>query len=143
MNFRNLVTGFVAAAIAVLTVHQSIVFGLDSAGVISREAWSVKPHGPLQIPTILNSVFWGGLWGSVLALLYNKLPGSAAWIKGLLFGWLIYFFSNNLILPLIKGNPLFFGGDLNQLAAVFLILSGFGMATAIIYNAFRVRDELA
>jgi hypothetical protein len=141
--FRNVVTGFVAAAIAVLTVHQSIVFALDNIGFIDRDAWSLAPHGPFQIPTIVNAVVWGGLWGALFALLFSKLPGQAAWLKGLLFGWMIYLFSNNLILPLIKGNPLFFGGNINQLVAVFLILSGFGIATAVIYNALRVRDELA
>jgi hypothetical protein len=140
VNLRNVVTGFLAAALAVVTVHQSIVFGLDSAGIIKRAAWSLEPMGPLQIPTLLNSMFWGGLWGAVLALVYPKLPGSAAWLKGLVFGWLIYVLSNNLILPLIKGKPLFFGGDFNQLLSVFLILSGFGIATAVIYNALRSRD---
>lgn len=139
VSFRNVVTGFAAAAIAVVTVHQSIVFGLDSGGIIKRAAWSLDPVGPFQLPTILNSIFWGGLWGAVLALVYPKLPGSAAWFKGLVFGWLIYLLSNNLILPLIKGKPLFYGGDTNQLLSVFLILSGFGAATAVIYNALRSR----
>jgi hypothetical protein len=139
VSFRNVVTGFAAAAIAVVTVHQCIVFGLDSAGIIKRAAWSLDPVGPFQIPTILNSIFWGGLWGAVLALVYPKLPGSAAWLKGLVFGWLIYLLSNNLILPLMKGKPLFYGGDTNQLLSVFLILSGFGAATAVIYNALRNR----
>jgi hypothetical protein len=127
--------GFLSAAIAVLTVHQGLVFLLDASGLISRQAWSLAPHGPLQVPSLLNAVFWGGLWGSVLALVYDIVPGRAAAIKGLVFGWMIYLFSNNLILPILKGTPLFYGGDLNQLLAVFVILSGFGATTAIIYNA--------
>jgi hypothetical protein len=139
MNARpsNLALGFFAAAIAVVTVHQSIVFILNETGLISRTAWSMAPHGPLAVPSLLNAVFWGGLWGALLVLLYDNLPGRGPLPKGLLFGWAIYLFSNNIILPLIKGQPLFYGGDVNQLLAVFLILSGFGMATAFIYSLLR------
>ncbi len=134
------VLGFIAAALAVLTVHQSIVFLLDVSGLITRQAWSLAPTGPLQVPTIVNGVFWGGLWGSLMALVYHKIPGGAAWLKGLLFGWMMYIVSNSTLLPLIKGNPMFFGGDVNQALAVFLILSGFGITTALIYNWLQGRD---
>ena len=135
----RLLLGFLAAAIAVVTVHQSIVFLLDASGLITRQAWSTAPHGPLQVPTIVNSTFWGGLWGALLGLIYDRFPGRSAWLKGLLFGWMMYIVSNSTLLPLIKGQPLFFDFQWNQALAVFLILSGFGMATAILYDWLRQR----
>lgn len=137
---KSLALGFLAAALAVVTVHQSIVYLLDASGLISRQAWSMAAHGPLQVPAIVNGMFWGGLWGSLLAVLYDRLPTNAAWLKGLIFGWGVYVLSNNLILPILKGQPLFYGGNFNQLLSVFLILSGFGMATALIYNWLRGRE---
>jgi hypothetical protein len=140
-NLKNVILGFVAAAISVIFVHQTIILLLNLAGLTDRTPWSLSPVPPLGIPTLLNAIFWGGFWGSLLALLWNLLPGANAALKGLLYGWMIYLFSNCLILPLIKGQPLFYGFESNRLFTVFLILSGFATATAIIYERFLIRSK--
>ena len=137
LSLRYVVMGFIAAAIAVVLVHQSIVFLLNTAGIWDKAPWSTAPTGPWGVPSILNSIFWGGLWGAVLALAFNTLPGTATWLKGLFFGWMIFLVSNCVVLPLIKGQPLFYSFDPAKLLSVFLILSGFGIATALIYERLR------
>jgi hypothetical protein len=133
----TLLLGFLAAAIAVVTVHQGIVFALNKAGVWPVKPWSTAPHGPYKVPTIVNSIFWGGLWGVVFAAFRPYIPGGAVWQQGLVFGLAIALFSNFTILPMIKGQPLFFGMDVKKMAIVLAILSGFGIATAVVFHWLR------
>ena len=133
----TLLLGFVAAALAVLIVHQGIVFALNRAGIWPAKPWSTAPIGPWQVPTIVNSVFWGGLWGVVYAALQRYIPGDQAWQQGLIFGLLMALISNFTILPTIKGQPLFMGGDTRKIAIVLTILSGFGIATAVFFQWLR------
>ncbi len=136
-NYRNLATGFLAAAIAVVSVHQGLLPVSNLIGLENRLPWATDPVGPLGVPRIVNGMFWGALWGALLALLFDRLPGSAAFLKGLVFGWGVFLISNCLVLPLIKGNPLFYDFDANKLISVFMLLSGFGAATAVIYSWLR------
>ena len=133
----SLLIGFIAAAISVVIVHQGIVFALNRAGIWPAKPWSTEPTGPYKVPTIVNSIFWGGMWGVVYALFQRYVPGHQAWQQGLVFGWLMALISNFTILPTIKGQPLFMGGDQKKIAIVLLILSGFGIATAVVYQGLR------
>ena len=143
---RDALLGFIAAAIAVVTVHQAIVFGVTNYGLLpaTTKAWNTAPLGPLNIPTIANSVFWGGLWGALFGLIHHKLPGGALWLKGLIYGLIITVISNWTLLPLIKKFVfgvtapaqigLFSGGDPKRMLAVVLILAGFGATTGLVYG---------
>lgn len=143
---KNLLLGFIAAVIAVVTVHQLIVLLLTQAGLIKGQPWSMNAVPPFGVPQIINGMFWGGLWGALYAAIHDRLPGGMTWLKGLIYGWLIVVFSNWLILPFIKGTllgqkgqALFVGGDPQRLLAGALILGGFGVATALIYQALSDR----
>lgn len=64
-SIRNLLFGFIAGAIAVVVVHQSVVYALVATGMLPATSipWNLKPYGPLGVPTVVNTMFWGGLWG--------------------------------------------------------------------------------
>jgi hypothetical protein len=130
----ELVRGFVAAAISVLAIHQVIVGLANKLGLWPGQPYSTAPIGPLGVPTIVNSIFWGGLWGVVYALFNQHLPDGPLWLRGMMFGWLMVVFSNCLLVPFLKGQPLFFGFDPKKLMSVTLILSGFGAALALLYD---------
>ena len=132
--FMELIRGLVAAALAVLVAHQPIVLVLNKLGLWPAKPYSMAPIGPLAVPGIVNSVFWGSLWGAVYALVHRYLPAGPTWLQGMMFGWLMAVFSNSILVPLIKGQPLFFGFDLQKLLCVFLILSGFGAALALLFE---------
>ncbi len=140
--------GFVAGAIAVLTVHQSIVYVLASAKILpaTSQAWSMATIAPFGIPKIANDVFWGGLWGALFAVVWPKIPGGALWLRGLIFGLLVALFSNWMLVPFIKGtllkfpNQAFFGGlDPTRMMATLLILGGFGLTIGLVYGILRGR----
>ena len=148
----RMVLGFIAAAISVLIVHQSIVYLLGVSGMIRATPWTMRPigYGPFPgIPLLLNSVFWGGVWGAVFGLAYDKLPGTWSWLKGLIFGILVVIFSNWIFLPLIRQYVFkyppqalfsgFNGSNPMVLLPGFLILAGFGLGLGIVYGLLARR----
>jgi hypothetical protein len=146
----RIVLGFVAAAITVLVVHESIIYALATAGYISpNRAWSMTPAvPPWGVPRLINNIFWGGLWGSLFALLYEWVPGGKSWLKGLVFGLCMVVVSNWALLPLIKGRifgqanqDLFSGWDPQRMLITLAIIGGFGTGLGIIYGLItRVRS---
>jgi hypothetical protein len=127
---KKLAFGFVAGAIAVVTVHEIIDFILHATVGFPRVPWSMEPAATTGVPQIVSDVFWGGLWGILFALISDKIPGGSLTVKGLIFGIVGPAILGVFILvPLITGRfPLFFGFDLKLLACVLLILAGFGAA---------------
>ena len=149
----RIVLGFIAAAISVLIVHQGIVYVLGMYGMTRGVPWNMAPikYGPVPwLPLLANTVFWGGLWGIVFALIYNWLPGGWSWLKGLIFGLLIVLISNWTMLPLIRQyafnyppQPLFSGFNPQTMLVVVLIVGGFGLGLGIIYGLIGPRDRTA
>ena len=133
----DLLRGFVAAALSVVFVHQVIVLVLNKLGLWPAKAYSTAPLGPLHVPTIVNSIFWGGLWGVVFVLTRHLLPDVHPCLQGALFGLLMLIFSNSLLVPLLKGQPVFFGFDFKKILSVALILSFFGAGMAQIIEWLR------
>jgi len=144
---RSVMLGFVAAAISVLIVHENIIFLLNATGFIPSHGWSMTPAiPPWGVPRLINNVFWGGLWGVLFALTFDRIPGGMAWLKGLIFGLFIVVVSNWTLLPLIKGkvfglpNQVLFGGwNPTRMWIVAVIGGGFGLGLGIIYDFLRRR----
>jgi hypothetical protein len=137
----RIVLGFIAAMIAVAIAHEGIIYGLTQAGWIRGSAWGLQPIPPWGVPRLINNMFWGGLWGALFALIYDRLPGNAAWLKGLIYGLSIVVVSNWLLLPLIKGQifgqpgqVLFGGGDPQRMWPPLVIVGGYGLALGVIYG---------
>jgi hypothetical protein len=151
----RILLGFVAAALAVLLVHQPIIGALAAAKVIPAVAYNMEPlktappmlasmfagFGFKGWPALFNNVFWGGLWGVLYALVFARLP-MAGWVKGLLLGVFVMVASNWLLLPYLRGQPLFAGFDPTRMAVTACIILPFGIATAIIYG-LMARGERA
>lgn len=148
----NVLLGFIAGALAVVTVHQAVVFIFGNMGLARGTAWSFETTGPYglwlgtpgeiswRVPRLVNLMFWGGVWGSVYALVERKLPGRAAWMRGLVLAVLMVVFANWMAIPFLK-NTLFgakleyFGGLVVQRMLVSLAINAsFGVALGILYD---------
>ena len=102
------ILGFIAGFLAVLIFHQGLWYLFELVGFtpfISR-AWALDPIPPFGVPWVISKAFWGGVWGAVLALLFQNLRGGAYWgawiIVGSVAPTLVAFF----VVPPIKGQPI-------------------------------------
>jgi hypothetical protein len=149
-TISRLVVGFVSAVLAVVLVHQSMVWVLTWIGLIKSTPWGLAPVPPFGVPMLINGMFWGGLWGALYGLIHERLPGGVSAIRGLVYGLAILVVSNWLALPFIRGQLLgqkgqvFFAGfDPQRMLAGALILAAFGIGLGVIHalinGAMRAR----
>ena len=146
MNFlRTVILGFIAGAIATLTVHEFVSWVFNNPAIWTgwpRTSWSKAPVDVallgIQIPEIFSAMFWGGVWGSLFGLILGSRPIGSMTLKGAILGLLGPALIGVFILvPMLKGGAPFLGGDTGKIIPVLAILMSFGAATAWLYGAFR------
>ena len=135
----RILIGFIAGAIAVVTVHELINLILLNAGLFPRVPWSMAPAAMSGVPQIVSDMFWGGAWGSLFALFAANRGNTL--LNGAFFGMagpaLIGVF---IAVPLLTNRfPMFFNGDAKMIGSVLLILAGWGAATAWLYGMISAR----
>lgn len=89
-----IVVGFIAGAIAVATFHQGVVWALKTAGMLpnatpwstEQVTWTIPGWQTLQVPRLVNWMFWGGVWGAVFGLIFGGLGRPLLPIVGIIFG---------------------------------------------------------
>ncbi len=143
---KGIVLGFIAGAIATLTVHEFISWLFNNPNIWTgwdRVSWSKEPVSnillpELEVPKIISAMFWGGLWGSLFGVILGARPQGALTIQGAILGLfgpaIVGVF---LVVPFLKGGEPFFGGDVSKIVPVIVILMGWGAATAWLYGYFR------
>jgi hypothetical protein len=139
---NKIIFGFLAGALGVLVFHQLTLFGL-----LGRTPWSNwAPVQPFGVPAILNTTFWGGVWGIALAITIARLPAlfPRRPPNGLLY--LMGAFVFGAVLPTLVGwyvVPLIKGGTLGPRGIWYnaLIINGmWGLGTAFFLNLLTVRS---
>ena len=134
-TIRNAALGFVAAAISVLVAHQVMVLALHLIGWVPNAPYSFRPN-PWGVPIIVNSLFWGGLWGIAFAFVAPKLPIQATWLKGIALGLIgPLLIGGWIVLAAIRGQPYFAGFAPQRMLIGALILGAFGLGWIYIYQA--------
>ncbi|MGL4441534.1 MAG: hypothetical protein ACRCUE_19965 [Bosea sp. (in: a-proteobacteria)] len=137
---RQLVFGFIAGALAVLVFHQGMVLVLHLAGQAPRFPWSIAPIAPWAVPTIVNQMFWGGLWGVGFAFIGSRIPLGGDLVRGAIFGllgpWLL---GNGILVPLFKGGTYLWGFNPQNMWRGALIGAAFGLGIAVFMRVFRGR----
>jgi hypothetical protein len=100
-------SGFIAAAISVLTFHQGMweaLHLLALPGLTMPPWYPTDPIAPFGVPRIINLCFWGGLYGIVFGLVMPRLD-APYWLCGLAVG-IIAALVGLLLVPAIKGLPI-------------------------------------
>ena len=135
---RDLVLGFIAGAIAVPIFHQLMVFLLTQAGMLQGIIFSMRPVPPFSVPTILNQMFWGGVWGLLLAVLIDRRPPAfPAWVVGFLLGAIALPMVGWFVVAPIKGLPLAAGWNITRMLASVIINGFWGIGAALIFLGLR------
>ncbi|MCC7254070.1 hypothetical protein [Hyphomicrobium sp.] len=134
---KSLVLGFIAGAIAFVTVHEAISLWLLNAGHTTHVPWSTEPSLLTGYPEIASGAVWGGLWGAIFAVILGSVPQGALTLRGALLGLLGTALVGVLVvLPLIKSEPPFLGNDINLIWPQLLLGAAFGAVTAWLYGFF-------
>lgn len=137
LNGKTLAYGFVAGTIAVVIFHQGMIFLLWLAGLVPAFPWSLRPiAGPVPTPSLLNNMFWGGLWGVAFAMFGRLLPIAHDALRGAVLGLIgPWFLGGGILLPLIKGGAFFWSWPAQRYLIGALILSSFGAGWAMLMSA--------
>lgn len=139
---RVLLIGFVAGALATATFHQVAVLILANAGLIQATPYSLRPVPPFAVPTILNAMFWGGLWGVLFALLEDRWPrGWSRLASGFVFGLAGPLLVTWFVVSPLRGQPVAAGFDPSRMLAGVLILGAFGIGLGLIYDVLSRRSR--
>ena len=132
MKPARLVFGFICAALAVLFFHQAVLTFYNGMGCTPNPAYRQTPIAPWGVPALWNSAFWGGMWGVLYAAIVDRRPASMPlWLFTILYCLALPLVLGAwIIVPLIKGLPLFANGNtLAMIRAVgFYSAWGFGLA---------------
>ncbi len=142
MDFRRIMLGFAAGALAVPVFHQAALALLHAAG-IEPAAWNMAPVPPFGVPALISAAFWGGLWGIVLALVEPRLPrgGAAYWLAALAFGAVLPTLVVYLVVLPLKGVPLSAALRWPGIVIGPVVNGAWGVGTALLLRAFAGREE--
>ncbi len=137
VSFRNLLVGFIAGAIAMVTVHELITLWLLNAGYTSRVPWSTEPSALTGYPQIATDAVFGGVWGAIFALILGNVPKGSMTVRGAILGLIGPALIGALVaIPLIRNEPPLYGSDINLIWPVLVAGAGFGAAAAWLYGFF-------
>jgi hypothetical protein len=136
---RDLAFGFVAGALAVAIFHQIMVLILTAGGMIPGTPYSLRPTPPFSVPAVVNTMFWGGVWGVVYAAVVDRFPTNwPFWAVGLVFGAIGPVLVGWFVVAPIKGLPVAAGFVPTRMLAGVLINGFWGLGTAIIFAGLRI-----
>lgn len=136
-SLKSIVLGFLAGVIATLTVHEALKCVMVDAGFLQATPWDMSPSTLFGLPKIVGLSLWGGVWGSILAMIFGNVPTGSMTIRGALFGIIgPALLGAFLWIPLINGQPPFYDGEPTKIIGVLVILAGFGSVTAWLYGFF-------
>ena len=130
---RDLVLGFIAGALAVVTFHQVMVFLLSTVGLIQSRVYVMRGVPPFGVPTLLNQMFWGGLWGLLFAAIADTLPSWPLGLLGFTFGVLGPVLTSWFVVAPLKGTPIVAGWVPQRMLAGLLINGCWGIGMVLIY----------
>lgn len=136
MSTNTVVAAFVSGFLAVLVFHQGVWALFSAAGKTPAPAWSMQRVGPLGVPQVVSSAFWGGLWGILLVLLLPAIePRLGYWSGATIAGALLTTLVALLIVFPLKGRP--FAAGWNPAIWIFALLvnAAWGLGTAVFLRA--------
>lgn len=125
---RWILTGLIAGGVSVLIFHQGVAELLYHAGVISNAPYPMGATQPFGVPAIWSMVFWGAVWGGILAATLSRLQAAALIAASIVFGAIVPTLIAGLIVAPIKHAPFSVGVAL-AVNAAWGLGTGLGLAT--------------
>jgi len=134
---KSVVLGFIAGAIATVAVQQLIDLYFMNTELFPPVPWTAQQPALSNVPPIAISAVLGGIWGAIFAVILGSVPKGSMTLRGAVLGIvgpaLLGVF---VAAPLLNGNELFLGGDVNLIWPVLVVTAVFGAITAWLYGFF-------
>jgi hypothetical protein len=128
----RLLLGFVAGFLATLVFHQLALAILWSAGIAPFGPFSMAPTRPFGIPAVFSLALWGGVWGTLFALIDVSFPRRwGYWLTSFLFGAIFPSLVALLVVLPLKGKPMGGGWHGPLWVTAFLINGAWGVGTGV------------
>ena len=119
--------GFVAGVVSVLTFHQGVVELFHLAGA-TTPAWSMRLVPPFSVPLTVDLSFWGGVYGLIFGIFAPSLR--PIWAYGIALGCIAAVVAWLVVAPL-KGLPVAYGGDPQQLIRSLIVNASWGLGVGV------------
>lgn len=136
---RWLLVGFASGAVSVLLFHQGALGLLNAWELSARAPYSMAPTRPWGVPVVWSLVFWGGLWGAVLAATLGRLQGARLVLGAALFGAVLPTLAALLVVAPLKGQPAAAGVVPLAILIGLLVNGAWGLGTGIGLTLFGRR----
>jgi uncharacterized membrane protein len=131
---RRIIFGFIAGFLATIIFHQIALELLHLAGVAPNAAWSMQPKKPFGVPSVISLSFWGGVWGIILVLIFDRFRGAAYWIGSIIFGAILPTLVAAFVVAPLKHQPM---PHTPAMAMLGLTVNGaWGFGTALFNRLF-------
>lgn len=128
----RLLFGFIAGFLATLIFHQFMLAVLWGVGLAPFGPFSMAATPPFGVPAVFSLAFWGGVWGSLFALIEGRFPPRGAyWVTAFLFGAILPSLAALLVVLPLKGRPMGGGWYPPLLLTAFLINGAWGIGTGL------------
>jgi len=136
-----LAVGFVAGIIGVVVFHQLALAALHAAGLTPGMAYSTKPTSPMGVPQFVSLAFWGGLWGILGALLFQRLTGARLVATFVVFGAIAPTLVAWFVVAPMKGLPMAAGFKPAAMMVGPMVNAAWGLGTGLVLAWFRDRGR--
>ncbi|MGK7865832.1 hypothetical protein [Falsiroseomonas sp. E2-1-a20] len=148
---KVILLGFICGALAVVVFHQGTLYvlyhqfpliktltGAADAFRPGSAGFSIRPVPPLGVPQIVSMMFWGGLWGIVLAALirWGRMPDL---LTGFVLGAVVCTVVGFTVVAQLRGAPMWAGGNSFVWIRAVLLNGAFGWGAAFLMRPFSVR----
>jgi hypothetical protein len=142
LSFRLLVLGFIAGAIAVPIFHQGMIYILFLMKQVPNAPWNMATmKGPFPLPTLVNQMFWGGVWGAAFAAVGHLIPIAHNILRGAIYGLIgPFLLGGGVLVPYFKGGlPYFWSWPFSRFINGGLIGAAFGIGIVVLFRALTKR----
>jgi len=94
----------------------------------------MRPVPPFGVPSVISLSFWGGVWGIILVLIFDRFRGAAYWIWSIVFGAIAPTLVAAFVVAPLKHQPM---PHTAAMAAIGLTVNAaWGFGTALFYRLF-------
>jgi hypothetical protein len=128
---RWVLVGLLSGALSVVLFHQGAAALLHVLEITPRAPYSLQPTRPFGVPAFWSIVFWGGVWGALLAATLARLDRARVVLAATLFGAIFPTLVAWFVVAPLKGQPMAAGFAPAGMAVGLIVNGAWGLGTGL------------